>query len=203
MRTLFTFVFVVISLLSVASEKDCEFINAELVFVDGQKRLGFAKHVAPETEVLSFRKDNHADVEEIDCSKLIRITYFIGDKVTELDRIKIYNLRKKIQGPLWMEVVERGYATLYMNISIYSAGYKKGGATFKDYYCLRPGEPAATKVSIVADFNNNAYYRKNASKYFKDYYELACKIKSKVYRYKDLIKTVQEYNAWILQNKQD
>jgi hypothetical protein len=44
--------------------------------------------------------------------------------------------------------------------------------------------------------NNNQHFRAKAPLYFEDYPELAEKIKSKEYTWKDIETVVNEYNKW-------
>lgn len=66
------------------------------------------------------------------------------------------------------------------------------------WYCLRTGEDVAYMVSWTfnTQVNKNNIFRKNAAEYFKDYPELAKKIKSKAYKYDDIFEVVEKYNQW-------
>lgn len=102
---------------------------------------------------------------------------------------------------MWLKVVEKGIATLLVNKTSMSDinGMKK--ANFEDYYCIRDGEPAAKVIATISTLNNNQTFRAKAPMYFADYPELADKIKSKEYTWKDLQVVVKEYNKWAAQKK--
>jgi hypothetical protein len=74
--------------------------------------------------------------------------------------------------------------------------YNTTTAGFLDYFVIREGEPAGKMIANIAGANNNQTFRAKAPLYFSDYPELAEKIKSKEYRWKDLIPVVREYNKW-------
>jgi hypothetical protein len=99
--------------------------------------------------------------------------------------------------------VERGIATLYvigtvMQGSISNPNSKAG---FQDYFIIRAGEPAAKMIANIAGANNNQTYRAKAPLYFADYPELAEKIKSKEYTWRDILTSVKEYNVWAAKKK--
>jgi hypothetical protein len=74
-------------------------------------------------------------------------------------------------------------------------------AGFLDYYCIRDGEVAAKLICQVSGANNNQTFRAKAPLYFEDYPELAAKIESKEYTWRDLVPVVQEYNKWAANKK--
>ena len=51
-------------------------------------------------------------------------------------------------------------------------------------------------IANISTMNNNQTFRAKAPLYFEDYAELAAKIKSKEYTWKDMTTVVKEYNQW-------
>jgi hypothetical protein len=145
----------------------------------------------------------------MDVSKLSTIVYLEDDKKkteVEYDRIKIYlgwKQERISEDYGWFQVVERGIVTLYvksttMQGSVYNANSNAG---FLDYYVIRKGEPAAKVIANVSTLNNNQTFKAKGPLYFADYPELAEKITSKVYTWKDLVPVIQEYNKWAAAKK--
>lgn len=176
-----------------------KYTKAKVIFADGTSRSGLAETRAG-GGFLYFKPSEDAEPEKLEETGLKTIIYNFGDKDIEFDRIKVYLgwKQKRISNFGWFQVVERGTATLYvkattMQTSMYDVLSTAG---FQDYYVMRPGEPAAKLIANISGANNNQTFRAKAPLYFQDYPELADKIKSKEYTWKDLVPAVQEYNAW-------
>jgi hypothetical protein len=176
--------------------------NAKLFFFDGSTKSGMADTSLGDKYIL-FKSGKDSKVEEIDASKVSRIIYTIENKTFEYQQLKLYKGWKqaKIEGPAWLEVVEKGIVSLYVFRTTMSSANKLNSAGFQDYYCIRAGEPAAKWVSAVSSLNNNQHFKAKAPLYFADYPELAAKIKSKEYTWKDLLVVVREYNKWAAKKK--
>ncbi|HEX8041250.1 MAG TPA: hypothetical protein VF490_19010 [Chryseosolibacter sp.] len=181
--------------------------DGKIVLTDGTSRAGLVE-TSMGLDFVRFKSSKDAEAEKIASEKIKTIIYFEDDKKTteaEYDRIKVYLgwKQERISDFGWLQVVERGIATLYvrgtqMQGSVYNANSK---ANFLDYFIIRDGEPAAKMIANVAGANNNQTYRAKAPLYFADYPELAEKIKTKEYTWKDLLTSVKEYNTWAASKK--
>ena len=203
MKKLFTLLFLfAFTIVANAREK---YGYARLTFVDGTSRIGlvgteFKKEV-------DFKLADGSEPETIPSEKLRTITFLKEDGKTpsiEFDYIRVYLGwgQKRISDYYWFEVVQRGIATLYVHrTEMRGSIYNTTTAGFLDYYIIRDGEPAAKMISDVAGINSNQTFRAKAHLYFADYPELAEKIKSKEYTWKELGTVVRMYNEWAAANK--
>jgi hypothetical protein len=193
MKTLLTFIIIVAAQLTCFSK----FHEAKIVFADGKSRSGFAESDFG-GKYLLFKASEKAEAEKIETASLSKIIYKIDNETFEYHRLKVYLGwgQKRISDPSWLEVVERGIATLYVIRTTMSSANGMNKAGFQDYYCIREGEPAAKMIANISSANNNQTFRAKAPLYFEDYPELAEKIKSKEYTWKDLVPVVKEYNKW-------
>lgn len=193
MKSLIQFLLFFVSFNLVAAD----YQQAKIVFQDGKSRSGLA-----DTDFggkyLLFKTKKDSEAEKIEVETLSKIIYTIKEKTFEYHRHKVYLGwgQKRISDPTWLEVVERGNATLYVISTTMSSANGLNKAGFQDYYCLREGEPAAKLICQIASANNNQTFRAKAPLYFEDYPELAAKIKSKEYTWRDLVPVIQEYNKW-------
>lgn len=173
----------------------------KLVFTDGTSRIGLVE-TALDNNFVRFKSSEGSEPEKIASEKIKTVAYLKDDKTTtqvEYDYIKVYLGwgQKRISDYGWFQVVERGIATLYVrSTTMRGSIYNTTTAGFLDYFVIRDGEPAAKVIANVSSFNNNQTFRAKAPLYFSDYPELAEKIKSKEYTWKDLIPVVREYNKW-------
>ncbi len=176
---------------------------ATLYFLDGTVKTGFANLVQSNTKQVIFRESQSSASQNIPASSLKTISYDNGVEKYEYDYIFLYGgmRQKRMQGPFWLKVVKRGYATLYTIDVRMSSTQHSHGATFTDFYIIREGEKAGKLISTIASLNSNSVFKTYAPKYFSDYPELAEKIKKKVYKYNDLEKVVDIYNEWIESNR--
>ncbi|HEU5292060.1 MAG TPA: hypothetical protein VFU05_15525 [Cyclobacteriaceae bacterium] len=202
--------FIVILLLIVASNTvngADKYDNGKLIFTDGTSRVGWVE-TSMGDDYINFKSSKTAEPEKVPAEKIKTIVYLNDDgKTTEIeyDRIKVYLGWKqtRISDFGWYQVVERGIATLYvkgttMQGSIYNPNSVAG---FQDYFIIRADEPAAKMIANIAGANNNQTYRAKAPLYFADYPELAKKIETKEYTWKDLLTSVKEYNTWAASKK--
>jgi len=204
MRHLLSVLFLLVfSIVANAAEK---YGYGKLTFTDGTSRVGLVE-TALDNDYVRFKSAEGAEPEKIPSEKLKGIAYLKDDKKTplvEYDYIKVYLGwgQKRISDYAWFQVVERGIATLYVrSTTMRGSIYNTTTAGFLDYFVIRDGEPAAKMIANVSSFNNNQTFRAKAPLYFSDYPELAEKIKSKEYTWKDLIPVVREYNKWAEANK--
>ena len=200
LTTLFLFAF---SIVANAAEK---YGYGKLVLIDGTSRIGLVETKLGNDFVL-FKSSEDSAPEKIASEKIKAVAYLKDDKKTtevEYDYIKVYLGwgQKRISDYGWYQVVERGIATLFVrSTTMRGSIYNNTTAGFLDYFVIREGEPAAKMIANVSGANNNQTFRAKAPLYFSDYPELAEKIKSKEYTWKDLIPVVREYNKWAASNK--
>jgi hypothetical protein len=204
MRNLLTALFLfVCSVVANAAEK---YGYGKLVFIDGTSRIGLVETTLS-NDFVHFKSSKDSEPEKIASEKIKAIAYLKDDKKTtevEYDYIKVYLGwgQKRISDYGWYQVVEKGIVTLYVrSTTMRGSIYNTTTAGFLDYFVIRDGEPAAKMIANVSSFNNNQTFRAKAPPYFSDYPELAAKIKSKEYTWKDLIPVVREYNKWEESNK--
>ena len=191
----------VIFLLSFPSYADA-YNEATIVFVNGTSKNGFVENTLG-TDYILFKASKDAKEEKIESSTVRRIVFKVKNGNKEYQLLKVYLGwgQKRISDPMWLEVVEQGKATLYVNQMTMSSRDGLNKAGFLDYYCIRAGEPAAKMIANISTLNNNQTFKAKAPLYFEDYPELAAKIKSKEYTWKDLTVVVQEYNKWAQKKK--
>ena len=199
MRFFLTAFLISIGFLVNAAEK---YDNGKLIFMDGKSRTGFVE-TSMGDNFINFKSSKNAEPEKIASDKIKTIIYLEDDGKTievEYDRVKVYLgwKQERISDFGWYQVAERGIATLYVKGTVMqgSIGNPNAKAGFQDYFIIRDGEPAAKMIANIAGANNNQTFRAKAPLYFADYPELAEKIKSKVYTWKDLVTSVKEYNKW-------
>lgn len=198
-----TLVLVVFSIVVNAAEK---YGYGKLVFTDGKSRVGLLETNFGD-DFIRFKSADNSEPEKIAAEKIRTVTFLKNDKKTieiEYDHIKVYLgwAQKRISDYGWYQVVERGIATLYIkSTTMRGSIYGTGTAGFQDYFIIRDGEPAAKMIANVSSFNNNQTFKAKAPLYFADYPELAEKIKSKEYTWKDLVPVVKEYNKWAASKK--
>jgi hypothetical protein len=174
-----------------------------LVYTNGKPKNGLIENTLGSDFVL-FKASKDAKEEKIDASTLKAVILKVGEKKMEYHLLKVYlgwGQKKISKDPSWIEVVEKGIATLYVIKSSMSSQDGLNKAGFLDYYIIRDGEPAAKMIANVSSLNNNQTFKAKAPLYFEDYPELAAKIKSKEYTWKDLTTVVQEYNKWAAKKK--
>ena len=170
---------------------------ATIVFVDGRSKTGLVESTFGDN--IFFKASEKSSPEKIESSNLSKLIFTIKNEKREYHYLKTYLGwgQKRIGSPMWLKVLINGKATLYLNQTTLSTpSNSQNSAGFQDYYCIRKGEPAAKWISAVSTLNNNQHFRAKAPLYFEDYPELAQKIKSKEYTWKDIEIVVQEYNKW-------
>jgi hypothetical protein len=176
--------------------------EATVVFTNAKSKTGLVENTLGTDHIL-FKASKDAKEEKIESSSVSGVIFKIKDKSVEYHLRKVYLGwgQKRISDPMWLEVVEKGIATLYVAGSTMSSRNGLNKAGFQDYYCIRAGEPAAKMIANISSMNNNQTFKAKAPLYFQDYPELAAKIKSKEYTWKDLTAVVQEYNKWVSKKK--
>ncbi len=193
--------FSVILFYSLTSLADTYF-KGTVVFTNGKSRNGLIEGTLYEKYVL-FKASENATPEKIESSTLKAVILNVKNEVKEYHLLKVYLAwgQKRMSDPSWIRVVEKGIVTLYVIGSTMSSHNGMNKAGFEDYYCIREGEPAAKMIANISSLNNNQTFRAKAPLYFADYPELAAKIKSKEYTWKDLIPVIKEYNKWAAKKK--
>mgnify|MGYP001602976221 CR=1 FL=1 len=191
----------IVLLISFTSYADTWY-EGTLVFANSKSKNGLIENTLGSDYIL-FKASKDAKEEKIEASTLSAVILKIKDKTIEYHLRKVYLgwAQKKISESSWIEVVEKGIVTLYVIGSTMSSRDGLNSAGFLDYYCIRAGEPAAKMIANVSTLNNNQTFKAKAPLYFEDYPELAAKIKSKEYTWKDLTTVVQEYNKWASKKK--
>ncbi len=171
---------------------------ATIVFTDGKSKTGLVESTFG--DYIFFKASEKSDAEKIESSLLSKLIFTIKGEKREYHYVKTYlgwGQKKISKSPMWLKVLINGKATLYLNSTTLSTpSNSQNSAGFLDYYCIRPGEPAAKWISAVSTLNNNQHFRAKAPLYFEDYPELAEKIKSKEYTWKDIETVVNDYNKW-------
>lgn len=199
MKKILLFVFIIGCCLSSNAQGP---LKAKLYYADGTIRTGYANLVGIDFDkYVFFREDFNAKNEKIASALLKRIVYFNEDSAFVYDYLKVYAgiRQKRMTGPDWFKQVKSGYASLYTRTVYVSSStpHHTTSAAFIDYLIIREGEPALKIISTVAAVNSNSVFKSQAPKYFSDYPELAKKIKTKVYKWKDLEEVVDIYNDWV------
>jgi hypothetical protein len=202
-------IFILILSICIFHADAAEFIRAELKMADGKLMKGFATFPdKPNDKAILFKNKENGEAVSYPSEVLKTLVYFFDDGKVEFDRIMIYPSLlsgKKMAGPYWIEVIERGYVTLYYALregsTVVRSGVSSMTSADKFWYCMRPDEPAAKVISwVIGTVNANETFKREGQKYFKDYPELAAKIKDKTYRYDSIVEAVREYNKWKQQN---
>ena len=174
---------------------------ARLVFTDGKILNGLAS--MPEEAAdskLAYKATEKDDKVHYKSDLLKTVVYYFGKDSVVFDRLKTYSFNgKKMTDLLWLQVLKRGYVTLFYSLKEGQFLSSTGSMPTEDHYwlCLRPGEEAATIVSWkVGSINANMTFKKKGPKYFADYPELVQKIESKEYKWDNIMQVVNEYNEW-------
>ena len=193
-------------MLTSASYAKKPYLEVNIHLNDGSIKSGVAQLFEFESEpFIIFKTNNDSEIEEIESSTIEKIIYTIEDEEHEFVFIKVYKGWKqvKIKGPVWLEVIEEGIATLYLTKTYVAASSTDGQGHrhvsqvgFSDYYIMRDGEPAAKLIATISTANNNQTFRAKAPLFFADYPELAAKIKKKEYTWRNLLEVVKLYNEW-------
>jgi hypothetical protein len=179
-----------------------DYYDATVVFADGKSKKGLVESTLT-TDYIVFKASKDSKEEKIESSTVSKVIFDIKGEKREFQLLKVYLGwgQKRISDPMWLKVVESGIATLFVNSTTMTSQNGLNSAGFLDYYIIRAGEPAAKMIANVSTMNNNQTFRAKAPLYFADYPELAEKITSKVYTWKEITIAVQEYNRWAEQKK--
>jgi hypothetical protein len=190
-----------IILLLAVSARAADYYDATIVFSDGKSKKGLVESTL--SDYILFKRSKDSEEEKIESSTVRKVIFKIKDETREFHFLRVYLGwgQKRISDPMWLKVVEKGIATLYVNRTTMTSQDGLNSAGFLDYFVIRDAEPAAKMIANVSTMNNNQTFRAKAPLYFSDYPELAEKIKSKEYTWKDLTTVVQEYNKWAAKKK--
>lgn len=199
-KTLFLITAMLITFSAIAAD----YYSAELIYPDGSTRTGLADMIEfGGDDIIKFKTSDDAKVEKVESTSLSSIIYSVDEEEFRFDRLKVYKGWKQVkitEEAGWLQVVEVGVATLYLNQTTMQSrnqqGMVQGSATFKDYYIIREGEPAAKLIATISTANNNQTFRAKVPLYFEDHPSIPEKVKSKDYTWKDLLVVVKEYNDW-------
>lgn len=195
-------IFILLFIFSATTYASDKYYSASLFLNDGSIKRGLATYVnTGNGEYILFKSDEKSDSEKIKSINIKKLVYNSGEESYEYEYLKVYKGWKQIniEGPIWLEVVDKGFATLYLAITYIESGVlpqNRTSVAFRDYYIMRKGEPAAKLYATISTANNNQTFRAKAPLYFADYPELAEKIKNKEYTWKDLEEVVKIYNNW-------
>lgn len=195
--------------LTASAEK---FYKAKLIYNNGKVLNCYASLFEnPYQKEINYKLTQESKNQRIKSTELKKIVFYENSDSVEFELITTYRiLSSKPDIPCWMINLVKGNCKLYL---AYSEGYSKfsgvdqfGRMKFNsalDSYmlaCIRPNEPYATIMAVYQKgglvINANTGFRKAGSEYFRDYPELASKISSKEYTYKDVEKVVEIYNDW-------
>lgn len=193
MKKLLTLVLLVITI-GFASAGKTKYLKGKVIYNDGQTKTGYIESEWRKT--IGFKTLETSEPEKIKADDLKTVIYFHDNgTIEEIDRVRHYGLFNKLSDFEWWHVSERGAVTTYVfGVTMGKLGGSK--ANFTDYYAIREGEPGAKMICSVSSGNPNSVFRKSGAEYFADYPELAKKIETKVYTYKDIAYVIQEYNQW-------
>jgi hypothetical protein len=179
------------------------YFKAKIIMQDGTELNGLATTpVMPEAMLISFKEnkdDKHRSIKPADIKTIIY--FYENDNKVEYDRVLFYLYKSDKKPTIGLfRVYKRGKVTLYT----YSMGGfgDNGGATYSsrhpsvDFWaCIRSGEETATNIANSESKNKRDVFVERASEYFKDDRELVAKIADKTYKWDDVEKIVDEYNA--------
>jgi hypothetical protein len=175
------------------------YTKGKIIYNDGKSRTGFVED--PWRNKIAFKTLETDEPETINPDDLKTIVYFLDNgKTVELDRVKHYGPFGKLSDYEWWNVAERGKVTIYI-LGVTMGANTTQRASFTDYYAIREGEPGAKMICSVSGGNPNTVFKNRGPEYFADYPELAEKIKTKVYTYKNIMEVVHEYNQWAAKKK--
>jgi len=171
--------------------------QARIILLNGTIMEGLATFPeGPAPVPIRFKVDKKSRPQWIKSDSIKTIIYTTdGGTSLEYDRLNGY-----VNGPYekperqWLHVVFRGVVTLYTYASI--GNLQRYDDVQTSWLCLRQGEALATKMTSTDWKNRRNFFVNSASEYFKDDAELAKKIQSGEYTWKDVEKIATEYNNW-------
>jgi hypothetical protein len=178
-----------------------------MFYNDGLVKEGFALPPNRTEDYVKFKTDMSSYIPELVYSKeLDEIIFRVNSKEIHFRTESIFKgIEKKSvsKRKFWMAIVKDGYMTLY-----YGKQPISNGPSQNIWYCKKTDDPAAYYIVSAAapgymtiSFGYEQTFTKNASEYFKNYEELAEKIKNSEYKFKDLLLIVDLYNEWYEKNK--
>lgn len=144
--------------------------------------------------------------QKIDRNQIKKVVFITNKGTTEYVTMSVYNetnskilkipklLIKILEGKISMYVSSYDNNQFSFNASTNSFGNNAVG--FTNFYCLRTNEQAASLIHVESNFaNKNIFFRQNGKKYFADNAEIANKIDSREYTFKNLFEVVSLYNS--------
>ncbi len=185
-----------------------DFLPVKLIYLDGKIDSGFAKEFKKaDDKNIIFKTTEKNETVKIPSDDLKTIIFDYKDNPIEYDRVRPFKFysQKKLSSSVWLHVIKRGIVTLY-DITIEGTMFINGyntPTTDTYWFFYREGELGPTTVSwdFNGNLNPNGTFKKLAPKYFKDYPDLAIKIKNKTYKWDNIIEVVDLYNEWAKNNK--
>ncbi len=175
-----------------------EYLQAELVFKDGNIKKGYAQipERAKEKYILYKSRPDTAEIL-IESEELSSISFLTIEGRQTYHRLKRHDFPRenKITSPQWLKVIEPGYVTLYYTTCF------KGTVPYKVWLCYKEGDDAAHIILYVTSgtvltLNPNSEFKKNARKYFVDFPNLEKSIDTKKYSWENIDLLVRDYNEW-------
>jgi hypothetical protein len=189
-----------------------DFFKAKLIYNNGKFLNCYASFFEnPYQKEIIYKLELKSKTQEIKSIELKKIVFYENSDSVEFELITTYRiLSSKPDDPCWMVRLIKGNCKLYYAFTegyshfsgINEFGAMKFNSKLDSYMlaCIRPNEPYATIMAVYQKgglvINANTGFRKAGSEYFSDYPELASKISSKEYNYKDVVKVVEIYNDW-------
>lgn len=198
MKALFALTLGLLLQLTVSAEK---FYSATIVFSDGHEAQGLVTlPEKPTDETIRYKENDDAKAVKYKSEELARLVFAESDGNNVIyERVMAQKSPSTSKTTIyWLRVGKRGFATLYFCDFKTAMGTGGGMVVGYDRYWFvkREDELSASLVSWQGYATNEAFFRKNASEYFKDDDELATKLKDKVFKREDIYKVLEEYNKW-------
>jgi hypothetical protein len=186
--------------------------KASLTYENGETKNCYV--AIPKTckqKEISVKTDKDSKVSEIQSQVLKMITVYNQDSsVYIFERVNyIQKPGDKPKDKMWLYVMEKGYATLYLKIDKYKID-KNGVLNFiadeglPMNYIKKDGEKTAVLIAMTNPYpganiviGSNKPFEKYAPVFFKEDKELAEQIKKGQYTSNDIIKVVRIYNEFM------
>ena len=152
----------------------------------------------PSPTPIAFKTSDDAKKQKLRCDDIKTIIYYFGNNGTvEYDRMNVYYFEgDKKPSRIWLQALQRGSVTLYTCVYLTPGGTFGSKDKFDDlWFCYRTGEEIATRITATFIKNKQGYFTTRATNYFQDDPELIKKIKDDQYKWNEMGKIVEEYNA--------
>lgn len=154
--------------------------------------------INPGPGVLKFRENKDAKARKILSDSIRTVIYYLSGKTVEYDVRDVYvTPSHKMVAQLFLEVLKRGYVTLYTYSGMENfIGVGSMTNVINTYFaCWRDGEPVATMISGTEKKGRRDFFELQASAYFKGDPEIVARVKDKTYHWDDMEKLVDDYNG--------